>query len=53
MVAEKDLVLVFNSNGMGASREQILKKKLAKTFLILANQMDPLPKIICFYTDGV
>ncbi|MFL7891428.1 MAG: DsrE family protein [Anaerolineales bacterium] len=50
---ENNIVLVFKTNGMGISEVQPLKEKLAKTFLTLTAQMEPLPKIICFYTDGV
>lgn len=53
MALKDDLVLVFKNNGMGISEDQALKEKLAKTFLTLTLQMDPLPKIICFYTEGV
>lgn len=53
MTTENSIVLVFKTDGMGISESQPLREKLAKTFLALANQMEPLPKIICFYTDGV
>jgi peroxiredoxin family protein len=53
MSAEKNIVVVFKTDGMGTSDHQELKEKLAKTFLTLTNEMDPLPKVICFYTDGV
>ncbi len=53
MTTENNIVLVFKTDGMGISESQPLREKLAKTFLTLANQMEPLPKIICFYTDGV
>ncbi len=53
MTTENHIVLVFKTDGMGISESQPLREKLAKTFLTLANQMEPLPKIICFYTDGV
>jgi hypothetical protein len=53
MDKNKDLILVFKTDGMGSSEDQELKEKLAKTFLTLTSQMEPLPKIICFYTDGV
>ena len=52
-MAENNIVLVFKTNGMGSSNLQTLNEKLAKTYLTLAAQMDPLPKAICFYTDGV
>jgi hypothetical protein len=53
MSKEKNIVIVFKTDGMGISNDQILKEKLALTFLTLTNQMDQLPKTICFYTDGV
>jgi sulfur relay (sulfurtransferase) complex TusBCD TusD component (DsrE family) len=53
MNKDNNIVLVFTTNGMGNSEDQALKGKLAKTFLTLTTQMEPLPKIICFYTDGV
>jgi sulfur relay (sulfurtransferase) complex TusBCD TusD component (DsrE family) len=53
MTTETGIVLVFKTNGMGISETQPLKEKLAKTFLTLAAQMEPIPSVICFYTDGV
>jgi len=53
MSAEKSIVVVFKTDGMGITDQQSLKEKLAKTFLTLTNQMDSLPEVICFYTDGV
>jgi sulfur relay (sulfurtransferase) complex TusBCD TusD component (DsrE family) len=53
MAIKDNTVLVFKTNGMGNTEDQQLKEKLAKTFLTLTAQMDPLPKIICLYTDGV
>jgi sulfur relay (sulfurtransferase) complex TusBCD TusD component (DsrE family) len=53
MITENNTVLVFKNNGMGISETPPLQLKLAKTFLTLTKQMDPLPKIICFYTEGV
>lgn len=53
MGTENNVVLVFKTNGIGSSEDQPLKEKLAKTFLTLTAQMDPLPKALCFYTDGV
>ena len=52
-MADQNIVLVFKTNGMGSSDLQSLNEKLAKTYLTLTAQMDPLPKVICFYTDGV
>jgi hypothetical protein len=53
MSTNQSIVVVFKTDGMGISDQQPLKDKLAKTFLTLANQMESLPKAICFYTDGV
>jgi intracellular sulfur oxidation DsrE/DsrF family protein len=53
MAAEQSIVVVFKTDGMGITDQQPLKEKLAKTFLTLTNQMDLLPEVICFYTDGV
>lgn len=53
MLHENNIVLVFKTDGLGVSESQPLKETLARTFLTLAEQMEPLPKIICFYTDGV
>ena len=38
---------------MGICEIQPLCEKLAKTCLTLTDQMEPLPNIICFHTDGV
>jgi intracellular sulfur oxidation DsrE/DsrF family protein len=53
MPSEASIVLVFKTNGMGITEEQPLKEKLLKTYLNLASQMQPMPKAVCFYTDGV
>jgi len=53
MENKKDFVIVLNTNGMGSSDDQSLKNKLIKTYLTLLPQMQPLPAVICFYTDGV
>jgi intracellular sulfur oxidation DsrE/DsrF family protein len=53
MANQKDIVIIFNTNGMGSSDDQSLKDKLTKTYLTLLPQMQPLPVAICFYTDGV
>ena len=44
MSTGKSIVVVFKTDGMGISDEQSLKEKLAKTFLTLTKQMDPLPE---------
>lgn len=53
MKNQNHIVLVFKTNGMGSTDNQPLKEKLVKTYLNLVAQMQPLPQIICFYTDGV
>lgn len=53
MTNQKSIVIVFNTNGMGASNDQALKDTLVKTYLALLPQMQPLPVAICFYTEGV
>ena len=53
MASETSMVLVFTTNGMGTTSEQPLKEKLLKTYLNLVSQMQPLPRALCFYTDGV
>jgi sulfur relay (sulfurtransferase) complex TusBCD TusD component (DsrE family) len=49
----KKTVFVFTSQGMGQTENAELKIKLAKKFLALIAEADPLPSQICFYTDGV
>jgi intracellular sulfur oxidation DsrE/DsrF family protein len=49
----KKTVFVFNSYGMGVTDDANLKIALAKKFLALIGNADPLPAQICFYTDGV
>lgn len=46
-------VIVFKSNGMGLTEHQDLREGLARKFLTLITDADPLPAAICFYTDGV
>ena len=46
-------VIVFNTYGMGRTENAELKIKLAKKFLALIADANPLPAQICFYTDGV
>ncbi len=53
MAKEKDIVIVFKTQGLGMTDVPSLKEQLAKTYLSLALQMDPLPAAVCFYTDGV
>ena len=49
----KRTVFVFNSYGLGQTGDAELKLTLARKFLALIAQADPLPTQICFYTDGV
>jgi hypothetical protein len=53
MSHEKSVVIIFKSNGMGVTAAQELREILARKFLGLINDADPLPDAICFYTDGV
>jgi sulfur relay (sulfurtransferase) complex TusBCD TusD component (DsrE family) len=53
MPINNNIVLIFKTNGLGITENQPLKETLAKIFLTLTPEMDPLPKTICFYTDGV
>ncbi len=47
------IVIVFQSDGMGVTEVQPLRETLAKKFLALIQDAEPLPAAICFYTDGV
>ncbi len=47
------IVLVFKNSGMGIAESQELRHLLAAKFLGLVQEMDPLPRAICFYTEGV
>jgi intracellular sulfur oxidation DsrE/DsrF family protein len=38
---------------MGITHGEKLPQLLAAKFLRLVREMDPLPRVICFYTDGV
>jgi intracellular sulfur oxidation DsrE/DsrF family protein len=53
MRREKSIVVIFKSNGMGITAAQELREILARKFLGLITDADPLPDAICFYTDGV
>ncbi len=53
MAKQKDIVIVFKTDGLGSTGMQSLKEKLTKTYLNLVLQMNPAPAVICFYTDGV
>lgn len=50
---KKSIVLIFKSDGMGTTAAQPLREALARKFLSLIVDADPLPEAICFYTDGV
>ena len=49
----KNVVLLCTSYGMGCSKHEDLKTRLLEKFCQLLEDMSPLPKAICFYTDGV
>ncbi len=46
-------VFAFTSYGLGQTDNADLKLRLAKKFLILMAEADPLPAQICFYTEGI
>lgn len=50
---DKRTVFIFTSYGLGQTEDTNLKITLAKKFLALIAQHNPLPVQICFYTDGV
>ncbi|MCU0500884.1 MAG: DsrE family protein [Anaerolineae bacterium] len=52
-MAEKNIIIVFKSDGMGVTDNQDLREVLARRFLALITDAGMLPKAICFYTDGV
>ena len=52
-MADKNIVIVFKSDGMGVTDNQELREVLARRFLALIADADILPNAICFYTDGV
>ena len=53
MSEKKSIVVVFKSDGMGTTSAQALREMLARKYLTLILDADPLPEAICFYTDGV
>jgi len=53
MGQNKEIVIVFKSDGMGATDAQDLRETLARKFLQLIPNVTPAPAVICFYTDGV
>ena len=52
-MADKNIIVVFKSDGMGVTDNQGLREVLAGKFLALIADAGMLPKAICFYTDGV
>jgi intracellular sulfur oxidation DsrE/DsrF family protein len=53
MSSPKKTVFVLTAYGLGQTGHAELKLRLAKKFLALIVEADPLPAQICFYTDGV
>jgi sulfur relay (sulfurtransferase) complex TusBCD TusD component (DsrE family) len=53
MIDRKAIVLLVTSEGMGTSESPDLKRQLVAKFLTLLEEMEPLVRVICFYTDGV
>ncbi len=49
----KDTVILITRYGMGHSQLADLPLKLIEKYFNLLLQGDELPKVICFYTDGV
>jgi intracellular sulfur oxidation DsrE/DsrF family protein len=52
-MADKNIIIVFKSDGMGVTANQDLREGLARKFLALIDDANTLPQAICFYTDGV
>jgi sulfur relay (sulfurtransferase) complex TusBCD TusD component (DsrE family) len=46
-------VVVFTAYGLGQNENADLKLKLAKKFLALIAEVNPLPAQLCFFTEGV
>jgi sulfur relay (sulfurtransferase) complex TusBCD TusD component (DsrE family) len=53
MQNSRSTVIVFKSDGLGQTQAHELKEKLGISFLTLIADVEPLPRAICFYTDGV
>lgn len=53
MSTPKSIVYLITGDGMGQTSEQPLRHQLIQTFFTLLEQAEPLPQVICFYTDGV
>jgi len=49
----KTIVILFTGNGMGSTEAQDLREQLAIKFLRLLSESEALPRVICFYTEGV
>jgi intracellular sulfur oxidation DsrE/DsrF family protein len=49
----KDTVVLVTRHGMGHSQLADLSVKLIEKYFNLLLEGDELPKVICFYTDGV
>ncbi len=49
----KETVILVTRYGMGHSQLADLSLKLIEKYFSLLIQSDKLPKVICFYTDGV
>lgn len=49
---DRSTVILITRQGMGEA-EQPLPLKLIQTYLMLLNDSDTLPEVICFYTNGV
>ena len=47
-----DAVILITREGIGCA-DPVLEKKLFGTYLKLLLEHDPLPAMLCFYTDGV
>ena len=52
-MTDKNLIIVFKSDGMGVTDNQGLREVLARKILALIADAGMLPEAICFYTDGV
>jgi len=53
MSMQRAIVYIFTGDGMGQTHDQELRQILAGKFFQLLVVADPLPKVVCFYTDGV
>jgi hypothetical protein len=53
MAERESIALLVTHQGMGASESHELSTILMGKFLTLLVEMDPLPKAICFYSEGV